>query len=252
MEELNNSTEQVQGVDELDFDSLIQDVPEQQPVEENPQTGGGDPQGEQAIKTQADFNNALKTRLAEKERSVSRRYENSPEYLLGQQLLRERMTAKGISADAAMQEIQNEFVQQKAAKYKTDPQSFYEDYIRNQNQPIPANNRAQSLAEELAEAKESGILPDYFEPSNIDSEFLANCERYGVEAAAKIFAAGHASTDGIVSELTARQKQAQPMRTTGNDRPNTKLDFDNMSADQFDAFDRRVQQAIAQGRKIRF
>ena len=234
-------------VDEVDFDSLM----DEDTVEESHDDGA---QSEPVIKNQTDFNAALKTRLQEKEASVSRRYQNSPEYMLGQELLRERMQ-NGISAEQAYQQILDERVKQKAESYKQNPQNFYEDYLRSQTrQPEPQDDGgdAQSLAEQLIEAREAGLLPEDFSPADITPDFISDVQEFGVRGAAKIFNASHVSTDNVVSKLNANKRLPKTMRTDGVNVPPPKLDIENMSTEDFAKFDKRLADALAKGKRVRF
>ena len=143
MNEMGYSEEVVETpVDEVAVDEIMND-------DTGAQTSDAATQSEPVIKNQADFNAALRTRLQEKEASVSRRYQNSPVYMLGQELLRERMQ-NGISAEQAYQQILDERVKAKAESYKQNPQNFYEDYLRSQSrqyEPQQSYDDNQSLAE---------------------------------------------------------------------------------------------------------
>lgn len=156
MNEMGFSEEAVETpVDEVGFEDLM----EEDTVDDSHDDGAESE--EPVIRNQTDFNAALKNRLQEKEASVSRRYQNSPEYLLGQELLRERMQ-NGISAEQAYQQILDERVKAKAESYRQNPQNFYEDYLRSQQnrpQDYEPQGDAQSLAEQLIEAREMGVLP---------------------------------------------------------------------------------------------
>jgi len=210
---------------------------------------------EPAIKNQQDFNAALRNRLQEKEASVSRRYQNSPEYMLGQELLRERMQ-NGMSAEQAYQQILDERVKAKAESYKQNPQNFYEDYLRSQQtgrqQDDQQGDEASSLAEQLIEARANGLLPEDFSSSDITPEFIADVQEFGVRGAAKIFNASHVTTDRVVSKLNSNQRLPRTMKTDGANVPVPKLDFDHMSDEEFAKLDSRFAEALAKGKKIRF
>lgn len=211
-------------------------------------------QSEPVIKNQTDFNAALRTRLQEKEASVSRRYQNSPEYMLGQELLRERMQ-NGMSAEQAYQQILDERVRAKAESYKQNPQNFYEDYLRSQSRQYEAPRGAgddQSLAEQLIEAKEMGVLPEDFSPDDITPDFIADVQEFGVRGAAKIFNASHVTTDKVVSRLNANQRLPRTMKTDGANVPPPRLDIERMSSEDFARLDERLSDALAKGKRIRF
>lgn len=231
------------GIDEIMGEGTVANSPDD----------GAQP-SEPVIKNQTDFNAALKTRLQEKEASVARRYQNSPEFLLGQQLLRERMQ-NGVSAEQAYQQILDERVKAKAESYRQNPQNFYEDYLRSQTrQPEirSSSDDAQSLAEQLISAKESGLLPEDFSPQDITPDFIADVQEYGVKAAARIFNASHASTDSIVSKVAANQRLPRTMRTDGINVPPPRLDIENMSTEDFAKLDDRLADALAKGKRVRF
>ena len=216
--------------------------------------GGAEPTD--PIRSQKDFNAALRVRLQEKEASVSRRYESTPEYRLGQQLLRERMSREGISAQEAAARIERDMIAQQAAEYQKNPQRFYEDYLRTQNQPqarqTAPQDPAASIAQELIAAKEAGLLPDSFSPQHLTPEFIADVQEYGIKAAARIFAASAASADAYAGEVAARQRVPQPIRTSGSSMRQAKPNFATMTDAQFDAYNKRIEAELAKGKKVRF
>ena len=248
MNEMGYSEEVVETpVDEVAVDEIMND-------DTGAQTSDAATQSEPVIKNQADFNAALRTRLQEKEASVSRRYQNSPEYMLGQELLRERMQ-NGISAEQAYQQILDERVKAKAESYKQNPQNFYEDYLRSQSrqyEPQQSYDNNQSLAEQLIEAKEMGVLPEDFSPEDITPDFIADVQEFGVRGAAKIFNASHVTTDRVVSKIAANQRLPRTMKTDGANVPMPKLDIEHMSSDDFAKLDERLTEALAKGRRVRF
>lgn len=231
------------GVDELMGEGTVE------------QTQDDAAQQEPVIKNQTDFNAALKNRLQEKEASVSRRYQNSPEFLLGQELLRERMQ-NGMSAEQAYQQILDERVKSKAESYRKNPQNFYEDYLRSQSlrQPAPQADPsdAQSLAEQLIDARENGLLPEDFSPADITPDFIADVQEYGVKAAARIFNASHVATDNVLSKVNANSRLPRPMRTNGANVPPPKLNIPDMSDEAFAKLDKRIEEALAKGKRVRF
>ena len=248
MNEMGYSEEVVETpVDEVAVDEIMND-------DTGAQTSDAATQSEPVIKNQADFNAALRTRLQEKEASVSRRYQNSPEYMLGQELLRERMQ-NGISAEQAYQQILDERVKAKAESYKQNPQNFYEDYLRSQSrqyEPQQSYDDNQSLAEQLIEAKEMGVLPEDFSPEDITPDFIADVQEFGVRGAAKIFNASHVTTDRVVSKIAANQRLPRTMKTDGANVPPPRLDIEHMSSDDFAKLDERLTEALAKGRRVRF
>ena len=230
---------------------------ESEPAAESHSDGA---QPERPIQNQTDFNAALKTRLTEKEATVSRRFLESPEYQLGRMLLADRMQRDGVSAEEAAQRIRKERIDQRAQQYQQNPQEFYKDYLQSQTQPTkPAQQQpaqqdeASSLAQQLYDAKQAGILPDGFDPDkHITREFISDVQRFGVEAAARILQAQSASTGSIVSELERRQRQPQPIRPTGGSVAAPKVDFENMSDADFAALDAKIGAAMAKGKRVRF
>lgn len=274
MEEINTasveSTENIAGTtggEEVSIASLMQSqgTVETSGVEsaQEPEARSDGAEPERPIRNQTDFNAALKTRLAEKEATVSRQYSNSPEYQLGKILLAERMQKDGVSAEVAAQRIRQERIDQRAQQYQQNPQEFYKDYLQDKNQPSQPpqqqpqqqsqTDEASTLAQQLYDAKQSGILPEGFDPNkHITREFIADVQRFGVEAAAAIFQAKSTSTGSIVTELERRQRQPQPIRPTGGSVPAQKVDFRNMSIEDFEALDAKVSAEMARGRRVTF
>ena len=137
------------GGNEVNISDLLTEEPQgtvEAPGAENAQepitrSDGAEP--ERPIQNQTDFNAALKTRLAEKEATVSRRYTSSPEYQLGKMMLAERMQKDGVSAEVAAQRIRQERIEQRAQQYKQDHRSSIGTTFRAKPNQPPRRKRSQ-------------------------------------------------------------------------------------------------------------
>lgn len=203
--------------------------------------------------TQADFDRILGQRLG----SERTKYESSPEYMLGQQLIRERAAREGITADEAYRRIQNDHVQQKAEQYAKDPKAFYADYLTQQNTPTTPTQQtyqqppadAATLTQQLVAA---GAMDMGFQPQHITPQFAADAQKYGVQTALLLWQRGRApSQDAIVAQLEQRKRTPQPMRPMSNGASSPTRDYTNMSSDEFKKLEARLKQATLDGRRVK-
>lgn len=223
------------------IDAMMGNAEQGDPAQENPDTASGNAYADQSITNQKDFNRALNARLGEERSRVTRRYEQSPEYMLGKQMLEERMRRDNLSADAAYKRIRDEQIQSQAQAYKENPENFYEDWLRSQSQPARQNTASQTpstaedLTSQLMDARSRGLMPNDFQPSDITSDFIANVQKYGMDSALAIWDTtrpSHTRAD-IVNELERRQQMPQPMRSNGDFVSPRPPDFKNMSREEF-------------------
>lgn len=210
-----------------------------------PAEGAHDGSADAPITNQKDFNAALRNRLGEERDRVTRRFEESPEYRLGKQLLNDRMSRENMTAEQAYQALMDERVQNQAKFYKENQEAFYQDWIKSQTESRQPKNSpegtASDLAHQLLDARERGIMPANFRPENIDATFVKNAQAYGVEGALAIWqgAAGSAldQRSAMAEELARRQQMPQPMRSTGDNVEPRPVDFRNMSKEEFERWD---------------
>jgi hypothetical protein len=245
------------GVDDISLSDLMQSdvsetgtVVEQPEADAQPEAQPRDDDAQEPIKDQRDFNLALRARL-ERERE---KFQKTPEFLAGQMLLRERMAKDGISAEEALDRIRRERNTEKAQEYAKNPTAFYEDYLNNRQtayEPRPQMTEAESLAQQMTAAHDAGLVPPSFDPRrDMTAAFVGNLQRYGAEAALEIWKAQqNAATQAEVQ----RQKAApRPMRVGGGSAPAPKLDFENMSSEEFAKIDKQIEQSLRMGRRVRF
>lgn len=213
--------------------------------------------------SQEAFNAALSGRLTEERFRVQRRFEQSPEYQIGAQLLRTRMAQEGVTAEEAARKILDEHISARAESYKNDPKAFYEDMLRgNMGQPVPAQPTtekpnapaANSIAEQLVRAREAGIMPEHFTSKDITSEFVQDVSELGAERALRVWSREHAaapsSRSDILGELSRRQAQPQPMRSTGDNVGRKPIDFTAMSDEEFERWEAEINRRAARGERI--
>lgn len=249
MEELNpvvpSSEGEISDVEiNAQIDAMMGNAAPDEPAQETSGTAPGSANVDQNITNQKDFNKALNARLGEERTRLTRRYEQSPEYMLGKQLLEERMRKDGLTADAAYQTIRNEQIQAQAKNYKDNPASFYEDWLRSQSQPQrqstePTPQTAESLTSQLMDARARGVMPEDFQPNDITADFIANVQKYGMDGALAVWdnTRPQQARTAIVNELERRQNMPQPMRSNGDFVAPRPPDFAHMSSEEFKKWD---------------
>ena len=202
---------------------------------------------------QADFDRILGARL----RDERAKHEATPEFMLGQQLIRERAARDGVTAEEAYRRITNDHVQQRAEQYAKDPKSFYADMLTQQMTPQappirPTNNTpdpAASLTQQLIAA---GAMDMGFQPQHITPQFAADAQKYGVQTALVLWQRGQTPTqDAVVAQIEQRRRAPQPMRPTGNGGAMPTYDYSAMSSEEFKKLDAKLKQAAMNGQRVR-
>lgn len=237
-------------------------------ADEQPEAEARDGGAEPKIKDQTDFNAVLGRRLNDERARSRKKYESSDEYQLGKMLLKERAERDGVTVQEARKRIEDEHAETLANKYESDRKSFYRDYARDKlraSSPKPdadegeepdTESLAQSIARQVFDAQESGLLPEGFDPSGPDADetFLRNVQRFGPEAAGQIWSAQHAKVDearAVADEIEKRRTMPRPMRPVGAPVTPPTPDFSKMSAEQFRKLEKSIDTALLNGKKPR-
>ena len=217
------------------------------------------PADEAKPQTQKDIDRAFGLRL-DKER---KKYEQSPEWQLGQMMLNERAKRDGITPAEAYQRIQQERLDARADAYARNPKQFYADLLAGnvtppQRQTFPTEDaplaqvtpevQAQRVGAELASMYQAGQLPEGFDiRSSLDQDTYNNIVEYGAKAAMRIWAAEH----GPAVELARRQSGPAPMRPTSSNKQSGPTDYSQMSSEEFFKKREEINRAVLNGKKVR-
>lgn len=218
-------------------------------VEANPPADGAQ------FQSQKDIDAAFGKRIAK----VRKQYEESPEYQLGAQFLKERADRDGITAAEAYQRIQQERLDAKADAYAKDPKQFYKDLLSGnatpqrqttfqQPQAETPQAQAQRVGEELANMYKAGQLPQGFDiQKSLDQDTYNNIVEYGAPAAMRIWAAEH----GPAAELARRQSGPAPMRPTSSNTQSAPTDFSTISQEEWFKKRAEIRKAALDGKRVR-
>lgn len=215
------------------------------------------PADEAKPQTQKDIDRAFGQRLAQERK----KYEQSPEWLLGSMYLDERAKRDGVSKAEAYQRIQQERLDARADAYARNPKQFYSDLLSGNVQtpqrptysPEPPLSQAspeaqaQRVGAELASMYQNGQLPKGFDISGLDQDTYNNIVEYGAKAAMRIWEAEH----GPAAEIARRQSGPAPMRPTSSNKQSAPTDFSQMSTEDFFKKRAEIQKALLDGKKVR-
>jgi hypothetical protein len=215
------------------------------------------PADEAKPQTQKDIDRAFGQRLAQERK----KYEQSPEWVLGSMYLDERAKRDGVSRAEAYQRIQQERLDARADAYARNPKQFYADLLSGNVQtpqrpnqyspempPASPEMQAQQVGAELASMYQAGQLPEGFDiRSSLDQDTYNNIVEYGAKAAMRIWAAEH----GPAAEIARRQSGPAPMRPTSSNKQSGPTDFSQMSTEDFFKKRAEIQKALLDGKKVR-
>lgn len=218
--------------------------------------------------TPKDFSVALNKRVAEIQAREQAKYESSDEYQFGRMMLQERAAREGITVQEARRRYENEQVSSQADEYQKNPKKFYEDFVRYRNSPPVqqaqpqqlqpeahgVNVVAPSLARQIVEAKQNGLLPETFSPADVTPEFVSHVQQFGVQEAARRLAApqqGFATAASIADELERRRRAPRPMRPASQGAAMGAVNFRGMTDEQFNKYDAQIEKAIMEGKRVK-
>lgn len=210
------------------------------------ETGDSDQQFD--AKNQDSINAAIGKRLS-KERD---KWQNSNEYRLGKMFLEQRMSKDNVDADEAFKRINSDFTDSRAKEYARNPEQFYKDFLngRTAEKPTTQESVADRLTAELVDAQERGIMPNGFTSADINAEFVGNLQKYGTEAALKMWEYSHANS--VNAQIAEQREAPRPMVVGGASVTAPTPNFETMSSKDFAEFERRINQATLSGKRVRF
>ena len=217
------------------------------------------------VSNQKDFNKALRERLSkESDKGYQRgrtEIENSPEMQYVRQLIEDRAREKGISAQQALEDLQNERINRQADYYAKNPSAWFAEQMRSQQQAQTPNTGLSSDAfvQQMAEAIRNNQIPQGFDVRNPPVEFLQDAHDFGVPAALRMHTLRHAeaiqqqaNAQQIAEELQKRQRGSKPMSpSSANPNITKEFDFRNMSSKDFAELDKKLMKAALEGKTIR-
>ena len=217
------------------------------------------------VSNQKDFNKALRERLSkESDKGYQRgrtEIENSPEMQYVRQLIEDRAREKGISAQQALEDLQNERINRQADYYAKNPSAWFAEQMRSQQQAQTPNTGLSSDAfvQQMAEAIRNNQIPQGFDVRNPPVEFLQDAHDFGVPAALRMHTLRNAeaiqqqaNAQQIAEELQKRQRGSKPMSpSSANPNITKEFDFRNMSSKDFAELDKKLMKAALEGKTIR-
>lgn len=242
-------------LEESNNNAAVEETGEQQ-QEDAPKAEEGDADPKKTVEQAQQLvsereNNAFARRIAADREQQRKKYENSPEYLLG----KEYAAMFGGDAEAARKAIQK----QKAEKLAKDPTALAEYVIEQSGHPhVPESTpkteeelQKQRALELISEIK--GVLgdDDINDYTAIDPDFIRNCDIYGAQDAAMNVTRKLMKQNKTAAKLEQNRRLPQPIRPSGNAQPKA-VDFTTMSQKDWEASEAKIQKALREGKRIKF
>lgn len=260
--------DEAQVVNAPDADGEVQEevsLQEFMPQQEETAVDSGDGDQLPNVTNQKEFNKALRERLSkESDKGYNRgrqEVENSAEMQYVRQLIEDRAREKGISAQQALEDLQNERINRQADYYAKNPSAWFAEQMRSQQQAQTPNTGLSSDAfvQQMAEAIRNNQIPQGFDVRNPPVEFLQDANQYGVPAALRMHTLrnadaiqAQANAQQIAEELQKRQRGSKPMSpSSANPNITKEFDFRNMSSKDFAELDKKLMKAALEGKTIR-
>jgi len=192
--------------------------------------------------TKQEFDEAVR----HKSKFLQKGLENDPYYQVAKALANQY---GDMDPKEAAQKIIQDHIDKKAEELAKDPQALAKEVLKQRiPQPVDmAQYEARRIAADLNALHTAGELPQNFnlgEYIKACPTFLSDASEYGVKAAIKI-----ASTQ--IAAIQRNQSLPQPTRPTNSAQPSPP-NFKKMSAKDFKKFEREIDQAILEGKRVPF
>lgn len=174
---------------------------------------------------------------------------------LGNELLKERMQADNIDEAEALKRIRDDRIRAKAAQFKDDPEKGFAELMRMREQPedtpTPGGD-VQRVYDEIVAEINDGKVPNGFDLTGYLSdpararEFLKLREAVGIERACALVMPQQPMTK-------AEQNRALPQSIgTNNAYAPKRLDYGEMSSEDFRKVDEKIKKMHAAGKRVEF
>lgn len=220
----------------------------------NVQTDAPVQEPEERRYTSGEMSDTVRKRLDKEHRKAA--------WVLGSELLQERMQAENIDEAEALKRIRDERIKAKAARFKEDPEGAIEELYRMRNtQQEPedtptSDGDVQRVFNEITQEIRDGKVPQGFdlvgylsEPARA-REFLELRETFGIERACSM-AMRMAAPQPQMTKTEINRALPQS-RGTNNAYNPKKLDYSEMSSDDFRAIDAKIKKMVASGKRVEF
>lgn len=202
--------------------------------------------------TNADVEEIVRKRLAKQKNA----------YNLGREILDEYMRQGNMNEEDALKAIREQRIKSKAALYKDNPQAAFEELLRDRDRryaepeetPNSAGNVEQAFRELVLEINSGKVPKDfdirsYMKDPDRAREFLELREAFGIERACEM-----AMRMTVAAKETRAQTNAALPKShgTNNSYAPKKLDYTEMSTEDFRKIQERVRKANADGKRVEF
>lgn len=243
-------------LEESDNSAAVTETGAEQPQEDAPEAEQGVAdqqktveQAQQLVKERE--NNAFAKRLA----AERNKFERDPIYMLG----REMAAQHGGDANKALEAMR----QRQAEELAKDPAALAKYVVEQRYAPTPSpapapaeNNgvetdqqKAQRIVDDIRNVLGDGApIKAYTE---IDPNFIQNCDLYGAAKAVAMMAQKSAAQNQAAAKREQNNRLPQSIRPSGNAQPKA-VDFSKMSDAEFRAFEEKAKKARMDGKKITF
>lgn len=201
--------------------------------------------------TSDDMSRAVSSRLKQERKKAA--------YVLGEELLRERMNADNITEAEALARIREDRIKQKAAAFKNNPEEGFAELMRQQRmspgeEAQTPEARVESLYNAMTADIEAGKVPQGFDLNAHMSdrerakEFVELYEALGMERACAI-AMRMSPQKPTKAEMNRSLPQSERTNNSYNPQP---VDFSAMDSKQFAEYKEKIRKANAQGKRVIF
>lgn len=172
---------------------------------------------------------------------------------LGSELLKERMQADNIDEAEALKRIREDRIKAKAAQFKDDPEKGFAELMRMREQPEDtptSDGDVQRVYNEIVQEINDGKVPQGFnltaylgDPERA-REFLKLREAVGMERACALV-----MPQQPVSKTELNRSLPQTIGTN-NSYSQKKIDYSEMSSEDFRAMDEKIKKMYAAGKRV--
>jgi hypothetical protein len=229
-------------------------APEANSASEQPketQTDAPAPQTDDRRFTSDEMSKAVQNRLKQERKKAA--------YVLGEEMLKERMRADNIDESEALKRIREDRIKQKAAQFKADPEKGFAELIRQQNTPVEDTrtteaNDVDAVFNAMVGDIQSGKVPNGFDLNahmsdpNRAREFVDLYKAFGMERACEMSARMYAPAP---TQKEINGALPKPINTNNRYTPSTP-DVWSMTPEAFAKMEQRMKTARAQGKTVNF
>lgn len=218
-----------------------------------------EPQADAAQRTytKQEFDDEVRRRAAYIKKGTEEQYrrelEADPYYNMGRKFAAAEAAKAGKKPYEVLPDVEKNFMERQAKELAENPEALAMSFLNAQvPRPAPDIGRqtAAGIARDLGNLMDAGVLPRNFDLQQVvaaNPGFLQDCAQFGVGATIGRMQQAYQEQQQVAARNNSLPQSTRP----GHNEQSGRIDYSNMSSDEFAKVQERIRQAHLAGKKVR-